>query len=162
MSHIFPSKSWRSTVLFCGLLIVSLFVSSCTQTVKYSHYKITFDCNKVTQPMVVEMLAGRDVKESLLQIVDDVNNLKSRVDRSWPAEIVNDRFDAEDRYAEYWYNENLPKVKEFEAQCRKKIEEMDPNPKSHFCLSVVYKLTRSVPGDGKDVCLNEYRFDLKY
>ena len=112
--------------------------------------------------MVVEMLAGRDVKESLLQIVDDVNNLKSRVDRSWPVEIVNDRFDAEDRYAEYWYNENLPKVKEFEAQCRKKIEEMDHNPKSHFCLSVVYKLTRSVPGGGKDVCLNEYRFDLKY
>lgn len=162
MSCILPTKSWRSVVLFFGLLIVSLFFISCTKTTKVTRYQIIFGCDEVTQPRIVEMLAGKDASEPLLQIVNDIDKLKSSIDQSWQAEIVNDRFDAEDKNAENRYDENLQRVKEFEAQCKKKLEELDPHPGSNFYLSIVYKLNRSVPADGSDVCMKEYRFELRY
>lgn len=162
MSRILPTNSWRSVVLVCGLLIVSLLFTSCVKTTKFTRYQIIFGYDKVTQPRIVEMLAGKDVNESLLQIVNDIDKLKSSIDQSWQVDIVNDRFDAEDKNAENKYDENLQRVKEFEAQCKKKIEELDPHPGSNFYLSIVYKLNRSVPVDGSDVCMKEYRFELRY
>ena len=162
MSRILPTNSWRSVVLVCGLLIVSLLFTSCAKTTKFTRYQIIFGYDKVTQPRIVEMLAGKDASEPLLQIVNDIDKLKSSIDQSWQAEIVNDRFDAEDKNAENRYDENLQRVKEFEAQCKKKLEELDPHPGSNFYLSIVYKLNRSVPVDGSDVCMKEYRFELRY
>ena len=149
-------------VLVCGLLIVSQFFISCTKTTKVTRYQIIFGCDEVTQPRIVEMLAGQDASESLLQIVNDIDKLKSSIDQSWQVEIINDRFDAEDKNAENKYDENLPRVKEFEAECKKKIEELEPHPGSNYYLSIVYKLNRSVPADGSDVCMKEYRFELRH
>ncbi|MBR5255352.1 MAG: hypothetical protein IKV62_01070 [Bacteroidales bacterium] len=162
MSRFLPTSSWRSMVLVCGLFIVSLLSASCAKESKLTEYDIVGDFESFTNPRYVEMLADPAVNEAYKQLLSDFEAYLSNVRQHWDVFVDNDHYKAEDKNALDRYNKLLPRMQAMETQCKKRLEELDPQPGSNFYFSFVFKLTRYVPVDHSTICLQEYRFELRH
>jgi hypothetical protein len=150
----------RKIILFlCGLILVSGLLTSCGKEFKVTQYQIIFGTSDISQPRDIP---DEEVRTVYLQLIDDVNRLKTVVDDYWQIEVVNDRFGPEDENAIARYNSRLTQVKDLEAACKRKIEALGAHPESSFYAKVIYQVKRSVPADYSSDCLQEYTFELKY
>ena len=154
-----PASGHRIILLLCGLILVSGLLTSCGKEFKVTQYQIIFGTSDISQPRDIP---DEEVRTVYLQLIDDVNRLKPRVDDYWQVEVINDRFGPEDENAIAQYNSNLSVVKNLEAACKKKIEDLGTYPESSFYAKVIYQVKRSVPADYSSDCLQEYTFELKY
>lgn len=159
MSEKKNMKHFKLAYFICGLILVSGLLASCAKETKLTQYQITFGTSDISQPRDITDIEVRNV---YLQLIDDINNLKTRVDDYWQIDVINDRFSPEDENAIARYNSHLTEVKELEAACKRKIEDLGTRYESSFYAKVIYQLKRSVPADGSSDCLKEYTFELKY
>jgi hypothetical protein len=159
LNYLSILKHLKLAYFFCGLILVFGLLTSCAKEYKLTQYQIIFGTSDISQPRDI---TDDDVRAVYLQLIDDVNRLKTRVDDYWQIDVVNDRFGPEDEKAIARYNSNLAQVKELEAACKKKIEELGTHHESSFYAKVIYQLKRSVPAYYSSDCLQEYTFELKY
>ena len=160
MNSIKTHLHGRRIILFlCGLILVSGLLTSCGKEFKVTQYQIIFGTSDISQPRDIP---DEEVRTVFLQLIDDVNRLKTVVDDYWQIEVVNDRFGPEDENAIARYNSRLTQVKNLETACKRKIEALGTHPESSFYAKVIYQVKRSVPADYSSDCLQEYTFELKY
>jgi len=152
-------KRLKLAYIICGLILTSGLLTSCAKEFKITQYQIIFGTSDISQPIDIP---DEEVRTVYQQLIDDVNRLKPRVDDYWQVEVINDRFGPEDENAIAQYNSNLSVVKNLEAACYKKIEDLGTYPESSFYAKVIYQVKRSVPADNSSDCLQEYTFELKY
>ena len=144
-------------LLPAALLLPVVLLASCAQHIKATMYQIDFGMEEFTQP---QNIADPEVRKAFDDIIDVFDKAKLGL-QSWTVDIVNDRFDAEDRNAEAKYENTLTRVKACESQCRKIIDGLGPS-ESSFYLKPVLKMTRWVAADGLTTQMGEYRFELRY
>ena len=150
-------KFIRLITAFCVLTVCSGIVSSCTKDYISTSYMISFsiDMNGFTQP---KNIPDPEIRETYLQMVTDINNLGSVTNNSWQVEVVNCKYDKEDRKAEEMYDSHLAEIKEMETKCRNIIDNLEIREGSSFQVKVDYTLKRWSPA----VTLKEYTFELRY
>lgn len=144
-------------LLPAALLLPVVLLASCAQHIKPTMYQIDFRVEEYTLP---QNIADPDARKAFEDIIGVFEKAKLGLE-SWTVDIVNDRFDAEDRNAESRYETALTKVKACESQCRKIIDALGPS-ESSFYLKPVLKMTRWVAADGLSTQMAEYRFELRY
>ena len=143
--------------IFLGLILLSGVFSSCAQHIKPTMYQIDFNIEEFTPPQTI---ADSEVRKAFEDIISVFERAKLGLD-SWTVDIVNDRFDAEDKNAENRYNNTLTRVKACEAECRRIIDALGTSESSLY-LRVVLKLSRWVAADSLSTPMEEYRFELIY
>lgn len=143
--------------IFLGLILLSGVFSSCAQHIKPTMYQIDFNIEEFTPPQTI---ADPEVRKAFEDIISVFERAKLGLD-SWTVDIVNDRFDAEDKNAENRYNNTLTRVKACEAECRRIIDALGTSESSLY-LRVVLKLSRWVAADSLSTPMEEYRFELIY
>ena len=147
----------KMKLLPAALLLPVVLLASCAQHTKTTMYQIDFSIEEYTLPQNITDPEARKAFDDIISVFEKVNLGME----SWTVDIVNDRFDAEDKNAEYRYNSTLTKVKACETQCRKIIDALGPS-ESSFYLKPVLKMSRWVAVDGLTTHMQEYRFELKY
>ena len=144
-------------LLPAALLLPIVLLASCAQHIKPTVYQIDFSIEEYTLP---QNIADPDARKAFEDIIAVFGNANLAM-QSWTVDIVNDRFDAEDRNAETKYENTLTRVKACESQGRKIIDALGPG-ESSFYLKPVLKMSRWVAADGLTTHMEEYRFELKY
>ena len=144
-------------LLPAALLLPIVLLASCAQHTKTTVYQINFSVEEYTLPQDIEDPEARKAFEDIISVFE-----KAQLGlQSWTVDIVNDRFDAEDRNAEAKYENTLTRVKACESQCRKIIDGLGPS-ESSFYLKPFLKMSRWVAADGLTTQMQEYRFELRY
>jgi len=149
-----------SSTLF-ALLVLGLLsgvFTSCDKYYKSTTYRIEFIMEEYTQP---QSISDPEVRQAYDQIIDELEKMNVGFD-AWTVEIVNDRFEDEDKNAETRYNNALTRVKAAEAQCRQIIDALGTEYESSFYIRAVVKLSRWVAVDHLSTLMGEYHFELKY
>ena len=139
------------------LVLVLGSLSSCTKEYKTTMYQISFGMEDYTDDHTISDPEVKEVYRQILEELAKVNSLDS-----WQVEILNDRFETEDKNAMERYNNTLQQVKAGEARCRKLIEALGTQNESSFHITLVCSLTRWVAADSSTTLMQEYRFELKY
>ena len=143
--------------IVCGAFILAGLLTSCGKETKVVVYQLVCDTVEFTQPQTIK---DSEVQNLYLQFLEDLSKLG--LNKTWQAEVVNDKFSAEDAKAEALYQSHLPKLKELEAAYKKAIGNLGPRSESSIYAKVVYKLSKSIPADAFSERLQEYAFELKY
>lgn len=141
----------------CVLAYILGSLSSCTKEYKTTMYQISFGMEDYSDEHTI---SDPEVKEVYRQILEELAKVSSL--DSWQVEILNDRFETEDKNALARYENTLQQVKAGEARCRKLIEALGAQYGSSFHMTFVCKLTRWVAADSSTTPMQEYRFELKY
>ena len=157
LSHSPRVGSGRLAFILLGLILLSGVFSSCAQDIKPTMYQIDFSIEEYTLP---QNIADPEAQKAFSDIIAVFERAKLGL-QSWTVDIVNDRFDAEDKNAEAKYENTLTKVKACEAECRKIIDALGPS-ESSFYLKPVLKMSRWVAADKLTTPMGEYRFELRY
>ncbi len=144
--------------ILLGLVLMSGVFASCAQHTKPTMYQIDFSIEEFTPPQSISDPEVRKAFDEMISVFEKANLGM----QSWTVDIVNDRFDAEDKNAEARYNNTLTKVKACEAECRKIIDALGAQSESSLYMRVVCKLTRWVAADSLSSLMQEYRFELEY
>ena len=145
-------------LLPAALLLPVVLLASCAQHIKATMYQIDFSIEEYTLP---QNIADPEVRKAFDDIIDVFDKAKLGL-QSWTVDIVNDRFDAEDKNAEARYNSTLARVKASETECRKIIDALGSQYESSLYIRSVLKMSRWVAADGLSTPMEEYRFELKY
>lgn len=147
--------------IFFGLVLISGVFASCEEKlIKTTVYQIDFGLNEYTRNIYI---SEPEVQKAFDDILSVLATWPQELEKPyWTVEIVNDRFDAEDKNAETRYNDFLTKLKVAEAECREIIGALGTRYESSFSLKPVLSLTRWVPADELSTLMREYRFELNY
>ena len=145
-------------LLPAALLLPVILLASCARHIKPTVYQIDFSMEEYTLP---QNISDPEVRKAFEDIISVFEKAKLGLD-SWTVDIVNDRFDAEDRNAETKYENTLTRVKACEAECRKIIDALGTQYESSFYIRSALKLSRWVAADGLSTKMQEYRFELTY
>lgn len=158
-SSFFRDGSGRQvlSILF-GLVLMSGVFASCTQHIKPTMYQIDFNIEELTPPQSISDPEVRKAFDEIISVFEKANLGM----QSWTVDIVNDRFDAEDKNAENRYENTLTKVKACEEECKRIINALDAQSGSSLYLKVVCKLSRWVAADSQSSVMKEYRFELQF
>ena len=144
--------------IIIGLILLSAICSSCAEHIKPTLYQIDFNMEEYTLP---QNIADPEVRKAY----DDIISVFERSNlgmESWTVDIVNDRFDAEDKNAEARYNNTLARVKTIETECLGILDALGTQSESSLYIRAVLKLSRWVAADKLSTQMQEYRFELKY
>ena len=144
-------------LLPAALLLPIVLFASCAQHTKTTLYQIDFGLGEYTLPQDIADPEARKAFDDIVAVFEKANIGM----QSWTVDIVNDRFDAEDRNAETKYESTLTRVKACESQCRKIIDALGPS-ESSFYLKPFLKMSRWVAADKLTTHMQEYRFELRY
>lgn len=144
--------------IIIGLILLSGVFSSCAEHIKPTMYQIDFNLEEYTQPQTIADPEVRKAYDDIISVFER-SNLGME---SWTVDIVNDRFDAEDKNAEARYNNTLTRVKTSETECQRIIDALGTQSESSFYIKAVLKLSRWVAADRLSTQMQEYRFELKY
>ena len=140
-----------------GLVLLSSLVS-CETHYKTTMYQIAFGIDKCTQP---QNITDPDVRQTFDRIIAEFEKAHTGLD-DWTVEVVNDRYEAEDKNAVNRYNETLTRVKAVEAECRRILAGLEAGHESSFFINASVTLTRWVAVDHLTTHMQEYNFELKY
>ena len=158
-SNFFRDGSGRQVFfILLGLVLMSGIFASCAQHIKPTMYQIDFNIEEFTPPQSISDPEVRKAFDEIISVFEKANLGM----QSWTVDIVNDRFDAEDKNAENRYNNTLTKVKACEAECKRIIDALDAQSESSLYLKVVCKLSRWVAADSQSSVMKEYRFELQF
>ena len=147
----------KINLLPAALLLPVVLLASCAQHIKPTMYQIDFSMEEYTLP---QNIADPEVRKAFEDIIAEFESSNLAM-QSWTVDIVNDRFDAEDRNAQARYENTLARVRACESRCRTIIDALGTSESSFYIRSVL-KLSRWVAADGLSTVMGEYRFELRY